>query len=374
MSTNQDVMGIDVISAVDQRIEVVRTQSLDLSFNELLDMYANEELIISPEYQRLFRWSEGKQSRLIESLILEMPLPPLFVIERAQGAYELIDGLQRLSSYIHFRGLLRDEHGQPLPGLALSECDIVPELNNLTYGTLPRALAIKLKRAFVRVEVIRKESDPRLRYYMFKRLNTGGELASEQEIRNCTIRLLDPVFNDFVATQSRNEDFVICITYLSDEKRKEKYDQELVLRFFAFKNDMATYVHNIGDFLTEYMEKVSGNSIPFDYDSEQSQFEQTFRILRLTLGEHAFTGVVAGGGRPAQFLSLHYEAFALGLVPHLGSIRLDDADQIERIRETFEAIKRDDDFRAMTTGGGKNFRRMLERRIRFVADAVSKAV
>jgi Protein of unknown function DUF262 len=374
MSTNQEALGIDIITAVDQRIEVVRTQSLDLSFNELLDMYANQELIISPEYQRLFRWSEGKQSRLIESLILEMPLPPLFVIERAQGAYELIDGLQRLSSYIHFRGLLTHEDGGQLPGLTLSECDIVPELNGLTYDTLPRALAIKLKRAFVRVEVIRKESDPRLRYYMFKRLNTGGELASEQEIRNCTIRLLDPAFNDFVATLSRNEDFMTCIAYLSEEKRKEKYDQELVLRFFAFKNDMATYVHNIGDFLTEFMEKVSSGAVPFDYDLERSQFELTFRILRMTLSEHAFTGVVSGGSRPAQFLSLHYEAFALSLVPHLDSIRLDDPEQIARIQEVFGEIKRDDEFRGMTTGGGKNFRRMLERRIGFVTDAVSKVL
>lgn len=373
MSSNEDAMGVDIITAVDQRIEVVRTQSLDLSFNELLDMYNNEELIISPEYQRLFRWSEGKQSRLIESLILEMPLPPLFVIERSQGVYELIDGLQRLSSYIHFRGLLLED-GQQMPALTLSECDIVPELNGLTYETLPRALAIKLKRAFVRVEVIRKESDPRLRYYMFKRLNTGGELASEQEIRNCTIRLLDAAFNDFIAELSRNEDFVTCIAYLSEEKRKEKYDQELVLRYFGFKNDMETYVHNIGDFLTEYMEKVSSASVPFDYVAEKEQFERTFLILRLTLGEHAFTGVVAGGVRPAQFLSLHFEAFALGIVPHLDAIRIEDVEQVDRVRETLEGIKRDDEFRTMTTGGGKNFRRMLERRIAFVAEKVAAAL
>lgn len=67
-------------------------------------MYKNMELTISPDYQRLFRWEEEKQSRFVESLILEMPVPPIFVIETDDGVYELIDGLQRISSYLHFRG------------------------------------------------------------------------------------------------------------------------------------------------------------------------------------------------------------------------------------------------------------------------------
>ncbi len=99
--------GIDLVNAVDQKIEKVRTKSLDLSFNELMDMYEDGELLISPDYQRLFRWTEGSQSRFIESLILEMPVPPIFFIEREEGVYELIDGLQRISSYLHFRGKMK---------------------------------------------------------------------------------------------------------------------------------------------------------------------------------------------------------------------------------------------------------------------------
>lgn len=88
----------NLIENVDNQIIKIRTKSLDVSFNELYDMYKNQELIISPDYQRLFRWEEEKQSRFVESLILEMPVPPIFVIEREGGAYELIDGLQRISS------------------------------------------------------------------------------------------------------------------------------------------------------------------------------------------------------------------------------------------------------------------------------------
>src|SRR6185437_15088585 len=95
-----------LISAVESRIKDVRTRSQDLSFNELFNMYRENDLQIRPEYQRLFRWDRGKESRFIESLLLEMPVPPIFVIEDSLGRYELIDGLQRMSTYLHFRGEL----------------------------------------------------------------------------------------------------------------------------------------------------------------------------------------------------------------------------------------------------------------------------
>lgn len=93
-----------ILTEIESKIEKVHTQSLDLSFNELLNMFENEELDISPDYQRLFRWSEGARSRFIESLILEMPVPPIYVVETESGSYQLIDGLQRFSSYLHLRG------------------------------------------------------------------------------------------------------------------------------------------------------------------------------------------------------------------------------------------------------------------------------
>src|SRR3979490_1568500 len=128
-----DVSVVDLITAIETRLKKVSTQSLDLSFNELLDMYDNDELDISPDYQRLFQWSEGARSRFIESLLLEMPVPPIYVVEQEEGRYLLIDGLQRISSYLHLRGELEALHLDPPvrlgEKLVLSECDIVEELN-----------------------------------------------------------------------------------------------------------------------------------------------------------------------------------------------------------------------------------------------------
>ena len=156
----------------------------------------------------------------------------------------------------------------------------MPELNGHTFNELPRSLDIKLKRSYIRAEILRKESDPRLRYYMFKRLNTGGETLEEQEIRNATIRLLSNDFNAFLIELSGNPDFAACIDIISDNAKLQKFDQELVLRFFSFKNDFSRYKHDVADFMTSYMEFVSDPSheAVFAYQAERVTFVKTFAL------------------------------------------------------------------------------------------------
>ncbi len=124
-----------VIEDLQEKIAKLNTENLDISFNELLDMYEEQELKITPEFQRLFRWTPGASSRLIESLLLEMPIPPMYVVEVEENKYELIDGLQRFSSYLHLRGKLESEEKGITIGdkLVLQECDIVKSLNGLIY-------------------------------------------------------------------------------------------------------------------------------------------------------------------------------------------------------------------------------------------------
>lgn len=370
---------INLVEIVDEQTKKVRTKSLDMSFNELLDMYKDNELIIDPDYQRLFRWSDEKQSQFIESMILEMPLPPIYVIEREQGVYELIDGLQRISSYLHFRGALKIQGCQELvedPFLTLDGCDIVKELNGKKYTDLPTVIQIKLKRIFIRVEVIRHDSDQKLRYYMFKRLNTGGEILTDQEIRNCTIRLLDNKFNNFLIELSNNADFRNCINHLPDEKRKQKYDQELVLRFFTFKNNSGEYKHDVGDFMTSYMEKISdpnNNSYIFKYDEERTIFEKTFKILNSTLGEDAFARSNERGTLVESLSPYHYEAFTIGIQKWLNNIdetSCRDQEFFNKLKTIFISIKTDSSFKQLTTGGGKNTPRQLQNRVQFVEEQV----
>lgn len=371
-----------LLDAVQSQVKKVQTTSRDISFNELMDMYEQKELIVNPDYQRTFRWSEGKESRFIESLVLSMPIPPIFVIEVEDGRYELIDGLQRLSTYFHFRGKLTldgmDRKIAKGEALVLTDCDIVMQLNGQSHDELPTAIQIRLKRHFIRVEVIGRESDQRLRYHMFKRLNTGGESLSEQEIRNCTVRLLDggERFMKFIADLCQLEDFRTCTDTLTDEARQQRFDQELVLRFFAFKNNRDAYKHDVTDFLTEYMESIAGPDRlrDFDYEQERENFTKTFAILAKTLDDRAFGWVNKKGTLVRGFAVYHFEAFTLGMQPALAQIDSENPTHIDRLRKVFEEIKRDPGLSQITTGGGRNTKGALNLRIQFVQDRVPTAL
>jgi Protein of unknown function DUF262 len=375
MAENETVKLVDSIAAM---LRQASMQSLDLSFNELLDMHEASELNITPDYQRLFRWTEGQRSRLVESLLLEMPVPPIFVIEEEESTYQLIDGLQRISSYLHLRGKLSAPHLDPPVQmgdmLTLSECDIIPSLNGLTFNDFPTSLQIRLKRAFIRVEVVRKGADPRFKYHMFKRLNTGGDLLSEQQLRNCTIRMLDSRFPDFVIEMASVDSFKECTMALTQERRLSAFDQELVLRFFTFKNRREKFKHEVSDFLTEYMEDVADALKPetFDYAAEEARFRRTFEALQKTLNEYAFA-FARYGRLSAGFSIYHYEAITLGLQVVLDRLDLNDPATITKLKDELTSIKLDPGFIQITSGGGKNSPGPLNERIRFVEDRLRHA-
>ncbi|MEO3859199.1 DUF262 domain-containing protein [Acrocarpospora sp. B8E8] len=376
---SQDVRLID---AVDNKVSNVRTRQLDISFNELADMYTTGELVIQPEYQRLFRWTPGAQSRFIETLILELPIPPIFLMEVEENVFELIDGLQRISSYLNFRGLLPPKEGAEKGPLRLEDCDIVTELNDHTYDTLPAALSRRLKRNFIRAEILRKESDRRLRYYMFKRLNSGGESLEAQEIRNCTIRLLSADFNDTIIRLSKTPSFRYCTGTVAEGQREKRYDQELVLRFFAFLHWGGRYRHEVGDFLTDYMEAASGlvpdgDVNPFTPETAEPIFLRTFEVLAAAggacaaeLGQRIFGSVDSKQNIRGQFAVYHFEGLALGIQPILGELDPQNSNQMERLGRLIAEIKKSPGMRSLT-GGGKNTAQAYRQRIDYFSEKLS---
>ena len=365
--------GMTLLDAISKALPRASTQALDISFNELLDMYKNKELNITPDFQRLFQWSPGQRSRFIESLLLEMPVPPIFMIEEDEGRYILIDGLQRISSYLHFRGELEAPHLDPPVSLGekltLVDCDIVKELNGRTFDNLDVGLQIRAKRAFIRVEIVRKGSDPHFKYHMFKRLNTGGELLSEQQVRNSTIRMLGAAFPEFIIAMSKTKEFGDCTEYLTQERLISGFDQELVLRFFALKNRRDKFKHEVSDFLTDYMENVADpeKTEIFDYKAEEEVFRKTFGILQKALGAYAFAFAKKDrSGLSGGFSTYHYEGITIGLQSVIDKVDPADAAAINKLKAALEKTKLDPEFIKITTGGGKNSPGLLDQRIKFV--------
>ncbi|MFR6017366.1 MAG: DUF262 domain-containing protein [Paraclostridium sordellii] len=364
---------IDIINSVDKKIDKVRTRSLDLSFNELMDMYQNGELTIDPEYQRMFRWNSVKQSQFIESLILELPVPPIFVIELDDNVYELIDGLQRISSYLHFRGSLGENYSieynseeEESEGkfLKLTGCDMLKELEGKTYNELPKALQIRLKRNFIRVEVLRKENDSKLRYHMFKRLNSGGEKLSDQEIRNCTIRILDNEFNNCIINCSLDENFMNTISKIDPKKIKEKIDQEMVLRFFTLKNNLENYKYPFSEYLTNYMEDVAEKKIAFNIEKEKENFKKTFFVLNSILGEDVFSSILGNERFKSDFVLYHFDAFTIGIQEYLDDIETlivdDKQNELNTLSCIFKDIKKSEILNKHKTGSKLNIQKRVE--------------
>lgn len=195
---------------------------------------------------------------------------------------------------------------------------------------------------------------------MFKRLNTGGEMLSEQEIRNSTIRLLDNTFNEFIIRMSKLLDFKTCMTYLSKEKRDQKVDQEYVLKFFAYKNDRENYRKDIAPFLTNYMEKVSYSHIEtkekclqFDYAEEEKVFRKTFAVLSQALGKNAFARVNENNNFVVSLSPNHFDAFTMGIQYYLNRLDSEDKEQMRYFGELLKSIKSDKAFLEVASGGGK---------------------
>lgn len=251
----------------------IRTDRMDMSFGEIMNMYENNEIVISPEFQRAFRWDNERQTKFIESIMLGIPIPPIFVAETSNNVWELVDGLQRLSTVLSFFGILKDEEKN---NLVLSEGSILSKLAEFNLYTIPLKYKLLIKRAVCRVEVIRFDSEFDMRYELFNRLNTGGVALSEQEIRNCIFRGYSNRFNAFINDLGNDKKFQ-QIVYIRDEEKETMYCQELVLRYFTLKNVGANF-KSLQDHMSSYMLELSKHPEKFNFEEERDLF---FRVVNL---------------------------------------------------------------------------------------------
>ena len=354
-----------IIEAIDKRIGEVRTESLDLSIGEVISLHENKELVIQPDFQRLFRWSTEQRSRIVESLLLELPIPSIFLIEKEDGVLELIDGLQRISSMIHFM----NSQAIQLDPLTLDGCDLVGELNGQTFKSLPITLQLRLKRTSIRTVVIKRQSSQFLRYEMFKRLNTGGSKLSEQDIRNVNARMMgDPgtAFYNFLMDCAADAAFTETTDLLPQSAVEARAREELVLRFFAVKNFRQNFKGSISDWLDNFMESILLSGAAFDMDEERRIFNRVFNALQEKFGQHAFVkyrnGNPSGGVAPAYF-----EAVTMGALNSIASLEgMSANDAVVRLARAVESA----DFREVT-GPGANSLPKMERRIALIAQALT---
>jgi hypothetical protein len=307
---------------IDKTRAEIRSDGYAISVGEWMSIYEKGELDIHPEFQRFFRWSLRQKSRLIESLLLGIPIPQIFVAQRSDGVWDVVDGLQRLSTIFEFAGILLDEQKKKLPQLTLDETTYLPSLGNQRWEdakhpdqSLTTAQRLLIKRAKINVSIILKESDEMAKYELFQRLNTGGSMLSDQEVRNSILVMMNPDLYKWIRALSRDENFMTCAA-LSERAVDEQYDMELVSRFVVFRKMPPAELRTIGDvgeFLTEKAKSLAQDKA-FDYKGEESAFRETFALLASTLEDNAFRRYDKGKQRFAGAFSVSaFEALAIGM-------------------------------------------------------------
>lgn len=283
------------------RKEIV-ADGYDMSIGEVMNLYRDKELIIDPEFQRYFRWEPSQKTKFIESLLLGIPIPPIFVFQKKDGVWELIDGLQRLSTVLEFAGMLRVPESEPATSVVeetktlpmVEGTKMLPSLAGKRWEDsgedakdgIGKAQQLQIKRARLRVEILKMDSDPHAKYELFQRINTGGSQLSEQEVRNCTAIMINRPFHVWLLESANNPDFMRTIT-LTEVSEKKQYNVELALRFYAVRN--VPYVNglDVHEYLDSALIEMAMGNIG-QLDSEKDIFNRTFYLLGQALGENAF--------------------------------------------------------------------------------------
>lgn len=254
--------------------------TLNFSVRELVRMMQDGEMNISPEYQRKFRWTVENESTFIESVFLGLPVPPLFVATNDDFQWEVVDGLQRLSTLVHF--LVEPGSAQELihrdDALQLGGLEKLSDLNQRTFADLPKSLQLYFGRQPLQVVSLTDKSDLDVRFDLFERLNGGSIALSPQEVRACVFR---GDFNLFIERLSENGDLRRLLK-LQKSKQFDGTSAEQVLKFFAYKNARAAFDGKVTHYLNNFMgDAAEGN---FDFAAEEESFKQAASRLASVCG------------------------------------------------------------------------------------------
>jgi len=247
----------------------VFVEKKDFPLTTIRDMFDDGEIIPQPDYQRDFVYDDVKSSKLVESALMGIPIPTIYLCEESDGTYSVIDGQQRMTSFVKF---LKNE-------FKLKKLEEFSDLNGLYFKDLDKSIQRTIKNTSLNTIILTKESQD-LKYEIFARLNQGSVALTKQELRNCIYRgTFNNMLEDIVATNR-----ILPDLFINENKRKNY--QSYVLRFFALRNFME-YGSSIDKTMNAYMSK-------HQYDDEKSiqdhkkLFNGTIDIVKQILGESAF--------------------------------------------------------------------------------------
>ena len=268
----------DTVQFWEQKQRELVTSVVDYNLSSLVDLIQDNSIDLSPDYQRRFRWDATRQSRLIESFLMNVPIPPIFLNEDSYGKYSIIDGKQRLSAVHEFlRGRLK-----------LSGLQVFSDINGFSYDDLPPTLQRVINtRPTMRAVIILRQSDADVKFEVFQRLNTGGVSLNPQEIRNSAF---SGPFNDLLVELSGADAFHRMLGIKQKDRSaiyREMRDVEFVLRYFTFRDIWDSFAGGMRRYMDHYMAE-HRNMTAEARDSAKTDFLSTIDVVEAAFGNHAF--------------------------------------------------------------------------------------
>jgi len=293
----------ELTTQLGEQRRTVDFDTFDIQVQQLLTMLEEDQISIAPAYQRQFRWDEARCSQLVESLILGIPIPNLFMATNEDNSWEVVDGLQRLCAVVKFAGdaTLRSKFklGKELALTGLKKID---KFNDYTFRDLPPNVQQHIKTRPLKVVTLNDKSDIVVRFDLFERLNTGGIILTQQEIRAC---VYGSKFADKLDELSATSDFK-SVVKLTEKQKTDGTAEECVLRFFAFLDKYMEFDHSVTEFLNGYMRDAMKFS-NHDLAGRDREFSKVFREL----GEVFSSGIMRPGRKGTTPLNL-FEGIVVG--------------------------------------------------------------
>jgi hypothetical protein len=263
-----------MLKQLDEQRRKVDVDNLQMTVRELVGMAERGELHRAPEYQRKFRWDEEAESRLIESILLGLPVPNLFLATNLDGTLEIVDGLQRASTLLHFATQSTEQLAEikKSENLTLTGLRKLSHFNGLRFDQLPSPVQLTFRNRGMGVTILSDKSDPTTRFDTFERLNRGAVELSPQEVRAC---IYDGPLNNLIRQLAADRQFTRLVK-LQRRDQDNATHEELVLKFFAYLNNRESFRGAVSDFLNQYME---AHRRSFDVIAGRGEFEHVVSAL-----------------------------------------------------------------------------------------------
>ncbi|EPM4291359.1 DUF262 domain-containing protein [Vibrio fluvialis] len=314
---------------------------------DLFRMYEKGILDITPDFQRDSVWKSAAQTRFIDSLIKQLPIPSMcFSLDYKTQKWQVIDGLQRMSSIIRFMNdrdwILSSltDIDKRLSGKKVSE---LKDEDSSDYVLYQRLENLTLPITVIRCDHSKKNHMEYL-FTIFHRLNTGGMKLNNQEIRNC---IFSGPFNSMLKSLNENENWASINRF--GESRDQRFKHvELILRFFAFSDNLEQYKGNLSKFINEYMQKYRMANEDF-LDAKKNIFERTVSIINNNINTER-----------ERFGTSFLEALMVGVSKNIEFL---EGLPSEEIQSRFNLLKQEQSLTTEYLSGGVSKREKVEARI-----------